>query len=54
MTNEKIYTGNKAIGYSNTNNGVKTTTYSEAVARRNGTIANAVPTWASCCGWGKR
>ena len=54
MANEKIFTGNQATGFTTINNGIKETTYSEANARRQGTIANAVPTWAKCCGWGKR
>lgn len=54
MKNNKIYTGTQATGYATTNSGIKETTYNEAVARHNGTIKNAVPTWAKCCGWGKR
>ncbi len=53
MTNEKIYTGNQASGYTTINNGIKETTYNEHTARMNGTIKNDVPTWARCCGWTK-
>lgn len=44
------YTGNNAIGYTTVNNGIKQTV-TEEVARRDGIITNAVPTWAACCGW---
>jgi hypothetical protein len=54
MTNEKIFIGNQATGFTTTQNGISFTTHSEEAARRQGTIANAVPTWAKCCGWGKR
>ena len=45
----KIYTGNKAEGYTTTNNGITETTLSERNARRDGIIANDVPTSAKCC-----
>ena len=54
MKNEiKVYTGNKASGYTISRGGISHTT-SEENARRNGTIKNDVPTWAKCCGWNKK
>ena len=50
----KVYTGNRAKGYTTVNNGIKETTYSETVARRDGVIKNDIPTWAKCCGWNKK
>ena len=49
----KLYYGTQATGFTTINNGIKETTYSEANARRDGTIVGAVPTWAKCCGWTK-
>lgn len=51
--NTPIYTGNRATGYSTTNNGVTVKVNKEEAARRNGIIKNAVPTYAKCCGWQK-
>jgi hypothetical protein len=53
MSKQKVWTGNKATGYTTTNNGIVEQTNSEAVARRTGVIKDAVPTWALCCGWSK-
>lgn len=50
-TETRIYEGNRAKGYTTINNGIRETTYSESVARRNGVIRNDVPTYAKCCGW---
>lgn len=50
----KIYTGNRATGYTTTQNGISRTTYNEQVARRDGIIKNSVPTYAKCCGWNNK
>ena len=54
MNEKKIYTGNTAAGYTTTNNGISEKVYTEQVARRDGVIYGAIPTWAKCCGWNNK